>query len=80
MAAASAIETARRWLDRGAAKIIIGTAATPSSCAKLPRERVIVALDSRDGEVVVEGWRKPTGRGVEERMAELRAVRRGASW
>ena len=65
------LATARRWLDRGAAKIIIGTAADPVLLRELPRERVIVALDSRDGEVVVEGWRKPTGRGVEERMAEL---------
>ena len=65
------LETARRWLDRGARKIIIGTAANPELLRQLPRERVIVALDSRDGEVVVEGWRKRTGRGVEERMAEL---------
>lgn len=65
------LATARRWLDRGAAKIIIGTAASPELLRELPRERVIVALDARDGEVVVEGWRKRTGRGVEERMAEL---------
>ncbi|MGB0331884.1 MAG: phosphoribosyl-ATP diphosphatase, partial [Planctomycetota bacterium] len=65
------LETARRWLDRGARKIIIGTAANPELLRELPRERVIVALDSRDGEVVVEGWRKRTGRGVVERMAEL---------
>ncbi len=65
------LETARRWLDRGAAKIIIGTAASPELLRELPKERVIVALDCRDGEVVVEGWRKRTGRGVEERMAEL---------
>ena len=65
------LATARRWLDRGAARIIIGTAASPELLRELPRERVIVALDARDGEVVVEGWRKRTGRGVEERMAEL---------
>ena len=65
------LQTARRWLDRGAAKIIIGTAASPELLRELPKERVIVALDCRDGEVVVEGWRKRTGRSVEERMAEL---------
>ena len=65
------LATARRWLDRGATRIIIGTAASPELLRELPRERVIVALDARDGEVVVEGWRKRTGRGVEERMAEL---------
>ena len=65
------VDTARRWLDRGAARIILGTAASPELLRQLPRERVIVALDARDGEVVVEGWRKRTGRGVLERMAEL---------
>jgi phosphoribosyl-ATP pyrophosphohydrolase/phosphoribosyl-AMP cyclohydrolase len=64
--------TAKRWLDRGATRIVIGTAAEPALLAKLPRERVIVALDAEDGEVVVEGWRTRTGRGVAERMHELR--------
>ncbi len=66
------LDTAIRWLDRGAAKVILGTAARPELLARLPRERVIAALDARHGEVVVEGWRKPTGRGVLERIAELR--------
>jgi phosphoribosyl-ATP pyrophosphohydrolase len=66
------VEAARRWLDAGAVKVILGTAAKPGILAELPRERVIAALDARDGEVVVEGWRTPTGRGVAERMAELR--------
>jgi phosphoribosyl-ATP pyrophosphohydrolase len=65
------LESARRWLDAGAAKIILGTAATPDILRQLPRERVIAALDSRDGEVVVEGWTRGTGRGVLERIREL---------
>ncbi len=65
-------EAARRWLDAGAEKIILGTAATPELCSKLPKSRVIAALDARDGEVVVEGWRRSTGRRIEESMAELR--------
>ena len=67
------LETAVRWLDRGATQVILGTAARPEILANLPRERVIAALDARDGEVVVEGWQKGTGRGVLERIAELRA-------
>jgi phosphoribosyl-ATP pyrophosphohydrolase/phosphoribosyl-AMP cyclohydrolase len=67
------VATARRWLDAGAARIILGTAATPEILAQLPRERVIAALDARDGEVVVEGWQERTGRGVLERIAELRS-------
>lgn len=64
--------TARRWLDAGAHRIIIGTAATPAFLAALPRERLIVALDADCGEVVVEGWRTRTGARVADRMRELR--------
>lgn len=66
------IEKAREWLDRGAQKIIIGTAATPELLRQLPKNRLIVALDARDGEVVVDGWRTPTGASILERMAQLR--------
>jgi len=67
-------DAARRWLDRGAAKLVIGTAARPELLRRLPRERVVVALDARDDEVVVDGWRTGTGRGIEERMRELRGL------
>ncbi len=70
-------ETARSWLDQGAARIIIGTAAEPALLRRLPRERVIVALDGRDGEVVVEGWQTATGRQVLDRVAELRDLAGG---
>jgi len=63
--------TARRWLDRGASKIVIGTAAEPELLARLPSERVVVALDARHGDVVTHGWRRSTGRGVIERIEEL---------
>lgn len=65
-------EAARAWLDAGAHRVILGTAATPEILRQLPRERVIAALDARDGEVVVEGWTQRTGRRIEDRMAELR--------
>ncbi len=66
------LAAATRWLDAGAARIILGTAARPELLAQLPRERVIAALDARDGEVVVEGWTKATGHRVLERIAALR--------
>jgi phosphoribosyl-ATP pyrophosphohydrolase/phosphoribosyl-AMP cyclohydrolase len=66
------VEAAIAWLDRGALSVVLGTAARPEILKALPRERVIAALDARHGEVVVEGWRKGTGRGVLERIAELR--------
>jgi phosphoribosyl-ATP pyrophosphohydrolase len=65
------LATAIRWLDAGARRIVIGTAAQPELLSRLPRDRLVAALDARDGEVVVEGWRRGTGRGVLERMAEL---------
>ncbi len=65
------VETARRWLDAGASKVILGTAASPELLRALPRERTIVALDSRDGDVVTHGWRRRTGRSVTERMRAL---------
>jgi phosphoribosyl-ATP pyrophosphohydrolase len=66
------VETARRWLDAGAAKIILGTAAKLDLLKQLPRERVIAALDADQGEIVVKGWRERTGERVADRMKELR--------
>ena len=66
------VATAVRWLDAGAKKVILGTAARPEVLRDLPRERVIAALDARDGEVVTEGWTKNTGATVEDRIEELR--------
>lgn len=68
------VDAARRWLDLGAERVVLGTAAEPELLAQLPRARVIAALDARDGDVVVEGWQRPTGRGVAERMRELREL------
>ncbi|MFV9672085.1 MAG: phosphoribosyl-ATP diphosphatase [Acidimicrobiia bacterium] len=67
-------ETALEWLDAGASKVIIGTAATPEVLSKLPSERVIVALDSLDGRVVTHGWRTGTGDSVLNRIAELKEL------
>ena len=41
--------------DAGAEKIIIGTAATLEFLSQLPKNRLMAALDARDGEVV-KGW------------------------
>ncbi len=68
------LETARAWLDAGATKIMIGTAASPDFCGALPRERVIAAVDAERGQVVVEGWRTATGASVFERIRELAPV------
>ena len=64
-------DDALRLLDLGARRIMIGTMAEPEFLDGLPAERIVAALDTRDGEILVEGWTKGTGRRVEERMAEL---------
>ena len=64
-------QTAKFWLDAGAQKIIIGTAAKPELLKKLPSDRVIVALDALNGDVVVEGWTKKTGLKIFDQIEEL---------
>lgn len=66
------VDTARRWLDAGAASVILGTAAQPEVLSLLPRERVMAALDAWDGEVVDQGWTRKTGSSVLDRIAALR--------
>ncbi len=68
------LDTARAWLDAGAAKIVIGTAASPDFCGALPRERVIAAVDAERGQVVVEGWRTATGTSVLDGIRALTPV------
>ncbi|HSN55574.1 MAG TPA: phosphoribosyl-ATP diphosphatase [Candidatus Sulfomarinibacteraceae bacterium] len=65
------VDAALQWLDAGAERVILGTAAIPEVLAELPRERVIAALDGVDGEVVVRGWTERTGATVLDRLAEL---------
>ena len=66
------LSTARRWLDAGAETIIIGTAAQPDFLKQLPKDRLIAALDARDGDVVVKGWTEGTGQSVLGQMEALR--------
>jgi phosphoribosyl-AMP cyclohydrolase / phosphoribosyl-ATP pyrophosphohydrolase len=66
------VATAIKWLDAGARKVILGTAARPDVLRELPRERVIAALDAHNNDVVVEGWTKATGVTIEDRIDELR--------
>jgi phosphoribosyl-ATP pyrophosphohydrolase/phosphoribosyl-AMP cyclohydrolase len=65
------LDTARAWLDAGAARVMIGTAASPEFCGALPRDRVIAAVDAEHGQVVVEGWRTATGTPVLDRIRDL---------
>lgn len=68
------LDAAREWLDAGARTLVIGTAATPELLSRLPRERVIAAVDSFRGSVVVEGWQTRTGADPVARIRELRSL------
>ncbi|MDD3594571.1 MAG: bifunctional phosphoribosyl-AMP cyclohydrolase/phosphoribosyl-ATP diphosphatase HisIE [Candidatus Gastranaerophilales bacterium] len=57
------IRTHEKALDliaSGAKRIIIGTAACENLLSQLPKERLIVAIDTKNGKVVTEGWMKTT--------------------
>jgi phosphoribosyl-ATP pyrophosphohydrolase len=66
------LEKATEWLDAGAYKVILGTAAKVEIVRQLPRARVIAALDAHHGNVVVEGWQKKTSATIIDRIYELR--------
>jgi phosphoribosylformimino-5-aminoimidazole carboxamide ribotide isomerase len=65
-------DTARRLLDLGIKRVILGTAAIrdPSLVRRLSddvgKDTVMVSLDSRKGEVLVEGWTSGSGKGTVE--------------
>lgn len=52
------VETAQRIISYGAKKIIIGTAASEEFLVQLPKDKVIVAIDTKNGKITTEGWTK----------------------
>ena len=61
------LDDARALLDAGADRVIVGTAAFPDPApwAELG-ERVVVALDVRDGQVRTTGWTEVAGLSVDD--------------
>jgi phosphoribosylformimino-5-aminoimidazole carboxamide ribotide isomerase len=57
-------ERARRLIEQGAYRVVVGTAAFTPALAQIAEavgpERVLVALDSKGGKVVVKGWLEAT--------------------
>jgi phosphoribosylformimino-5-aminoimidazole carboxamide ribotide isomerase len=72
------LATVEAWLDKGIARVIIGTAAVRDpalvkAAAKKFPGRVAVGLDARDGKVAVEGWAETsevTALEIAERFAD----------
>ncbi|MBI2473500.1 bifunctional phosphoribosyl-AMP cyclohydrolase/phosphoribosyl-ATP diphosphatase HisIE [Candidatus Uhrbacteria bacterium] len=65
------VETGLDFLRAGAQSIIIGTNADPELLKQFPKNRVIVALDHRNGIVVDRGWTQATTETPEERAQRL---------
>ena len=64
-------QKANELLRVGAKKIIIGTAASKEFLSQLPKNRVIVAIDSKDGFVVNKGWINKTNKTPQQLVREL---------
>lgn len=68
-------DRARRLIEQGAHRVIVGTAAfTPALeqiAAAASPERLIIALDSKGGKIVVKGWQEATNFSAEEVIGRL---------
>jgi phosphoribosylformimino-5-aminoimidazole carboxamide ribotide isomerase len=75
------VERAKTLVAQGAFRIIVGTAAFGPDGPNVPflesllsavgRERLILALDSKDGHIVIKGWREATRFTAEEVIHKL---------
>src|SRR5450755_4209430 len=75
------VDRARTLVDQGAHRVIVGTSAfAPEGiavqflsdlAAAIGKDRVIVALDSKQGRIVVKGWQEATRFTAEEVLAAL---------
>jgi len=75
------VERARALVEEGARKVIVGTAAFAGNGINEPflasvrdaigRDRLLIALDSKDGRIVVKGWRESTQLTAEDMLGQL---------
>jgi phosphoribosylformimino-5-aminoimidazole carboxamide ribotide isomerase len=75
------VERARKLVEDGAHKVIVGTAAFSADGVNhsfltavsdaIGKERLIVALDSKDGRIVIKGWRESTNLTAEHMLKGL---------
>lgn len=65
------IELAKEYIEAGAKRIIIGTKATKEFLEQLPKEKVIVALDTKKGKLATYGWQKLEDQDIYKKMQEL---------
>ena len=75
------VDRARDLVEQGAYRVIVGTSAFSPAGANgeflsslrnaIGRERLIVAVDSKGGRIVIKGWRESTNLTAEEVLREL---------
>jgi len=75
------VDRAKTLVDQGARKVIVGTAAfgvngvnqsfLNAIAMAIGKDRLIVALDSKDGRIVVKGWRESTNLHAEQVLGPL---------
>jgi phosphoribosylformimino-5-aminoimidazole carboxamide ribotide isomerase len=75
------VERAEALLEQGAFKVIIGTSAfeahgpntgfLQSLVDVIGRDRIVIALDSRGGQIVIKGWREAMNFSAEEVIRQL---------
>jgi phosphoribosylformimino-5-aminoimidazole carboxamide ribotide isomerase len=75
------VERAKALAGQGAHRVIVGTAAFHAGGVNedllgamadaIGKDRLIVALDSKDGRIVVKGWRESTGLAAEQVIGQL---------
>ena len=73
------VEDALAAVDAGASRVIVGTAAwrdetTLSAFATALRERLVVALDVRDGVIAVRGWSASSGVTLDDALDRCRSA------
>ncbi|MCW4054533.1 MAG: 1-(5-phosphoribosyl)-5-[(5-phosphoribosylamino)methylideneamino]imidazole-4-carboxamide isomerase [Candidatus Bathyarchaeota archaeon] len=75
------IEAVEKVLDLGVSQVILGSLAfsNPKAVTKVQKgfgsESVIVALDNKDGKIMVEGWTNVTRLGMKEALKKFVALR-----
>ena len=75
------IETAQKLLTMGINQVILGALAfsDPKAITQIQQEfgteTVIVALDNKDGKIMVEGWKTPTTSGIKEALKKFTALK-----
>ena len=72
------VDTAAGLFDAGAARVVVGTAAVANPdlvedlCRRFGSERVVVALDARNGLVAIRGWTEMSEIGATELAGRMR--------